>query len=135
MPITDTSWLYAFINDLDAHHNQAIADAQAANSLVVPSLVLAETLQLAYFRSRQEHGETQAHRMERQVRQDLEGIAGLQLLPSYDAVLSATIHDRHSKLSYVDAATIAVAIRTGEPLLTFDETQKKAFQAERRAAS
>lgn len=131
MTTIDTSWLYAFIDELDVHHDEAIQQAKASSLLRMPQLVLAELLQLVQFRVRKQKGDAAARAIARQILHDLE-TAPTFLVTQTDAPSTSALFRRHARLSYVDAAAIATAMRNGEDLLSFDEVQLAAWAKERR---
>ena len=131
MPITDTSWLFALLDELDGHHGEAVEQAKTADRLVVPAQVLAELLQLIHYRVRKLAGESEAHRTARQTLVDLESTSTVVLLESQDTRLVSAIYRRHSTLSYVDAVAIAAALNGGG-LLSFDRAQKAALAKEKK---
>lgn len=131
MPITDTSWLFALLDELDVHHGEAVEQAKKTDRLVVPASVLAELLQLVYYRVRKQSGESEAHRTARQALRDLETTPSVVQLETHDARAVSAIFHRHATLSYVDAVAIAHALR-GHDLLTFDQAQRTALVKERK---
>jgi predicted nucleic acid-binding protein len=131
MPITDTSWLYAFLDELDVHHEEAIAQAKQADQLAIPGPVVAEFLHLVHYRVRKSSGEAEAHRAARQALQDLSTTPTVSLLDGADLHGAAGIYHRHPKLSFVDAVAIAAALRGQDRLLTFDKVQRAALAKER----
>lgn len=131
MPITDTSWLYALLDDLDGHHKEATAQAAAADTLTAPVPVVAELLQLIHYRVRKAQGVAAAHHVARQALHDLEATPGFIALDNADSRACSTTFGRHPALSYVDAVAVTCAVASGQALLTFDGRQKAAWTKER----
>ncbi len=130
MPIVDTSWLVAVFHDGDPHHDEAAKSGRDASEIRMPASVMEEFLRVVFYRVRRSQGNTEAHLVTRRARRDLAALPALQLVHGYDERLAAAIHDRHPKLSYVDAVAIASAVRSRDELLTFDGDQNTAFQLE-----
>ena len=127
MPICDTSWLIALLDEDDDHHPSADEQAASGSALLVPAPVLAETLHVLWHRIRRDHGPVHAHRACRAALDGLERTPTWRVLPEADHGSARDVYDAHPRLSYVDAVGVAASRRTGEPLWTFDAAQQDAL--------
>ena len=122
--VVDTSWLYALLNGNDAHHDKARAELSAHEQLYVAPAVLIETLGLIHFR--------QGRKRTRDAVDLLASTGNVSLgNPPHDHDATMRIWDAHTALSYVDAAAISAARRSGLELRTFDKDQAKAHRSGR----
>ncbi len=117
----DTSWLYAFFDESDAHHSRAREDAETAGPWLVNPIALVETLNLV------------RHRTDRatSVRfyQTLQGMGQVRLVGAPKPAYMARLMEQHGGISWADAAILATAVGEGGDLRTFDKDQRKAFEA------
>lgn len=121
--VADTSWLYALIDDVDPHHREARGQAEQPDPVVVPQVILAETMDLIRYR----HGKKAAER----VLDAFEGLPHFVLGGDIEHSEASAIWRRHAPLSYSDAVAVAAARRGKMELRTFDRRQRKALQMER----
>lgn len=131
MPTADTSWLYALMDEQDAHHDRALQTTEQHSQIDVHVLALAEVLHLIRIRARKLYGQTPALQAERATRKALLAVGGLRFCTELDLTRSAAIHDRHRPLSFADAALVAHAIGSGQELLSFDARQLAAWKHEK----
>lgn len=125
MPTCDTSWLIALFDTRDAHHADAIGQAQDADvPATVPGVILGEFLNLVTYRLRQLHPAAHARELARTILQEIEGNPGFSVDGVYDTDTASAIYHRTSGLSYPDAVAIAVAKAHDGRLLTFDRRQR-----------
>lgn len=128
MPTIDTSWLLALLDADDAHHKKAQAEAKKLHVGTVPHVVLAETLQVIGFKVRRAHNEKKAQAAIRQNLKALQSQPFFRFEEELDLGDTYEILAAHAKLSFVDAACVAVARTQDGHLLSFDANQKAALK-------
>ncbi len=116
----DTSWLYAFFDADDAHHEAARREASIPGALLVNPIILAETLDMIRKRGGRD-ASLAAH-------ENL-GRMGMRLMDAPKAAAMHRVVAQHEGVSWRDAAAICTALDEGAGLRTFDKGQAKAFKA------
>jgi predicted nucleic acid-binding protein len=118
--VADTSWLFALIDPDDAHHEQARQEARQAAPVEIPDVILAETLDLIRWR----FGKSEA----------LEALEGFEKLPHFVIGERASLADvkqvwmNHKSLTFADACAVALALKRGFGLRSFDKRQLRAVR-------
>lgn len=128
MPTADTSWLLRLLNADDPRHPEAQKQARGLTNILLPGLVLAETLQVVEFETRARSGSKAGREAAREVFHALLENPVFALVTDYDATLSHQLYSEHGALSYVDAAAASVAHLHDGDLLSFDGAQVKALR-------
>lgn len=126
MPVADTSFLVALRNPEDHHHRQALELAKRPGPFLVPAVILAEFLAVAWVRLRATYGTPAADEGARQALADLEAQPVFSIIGTYDAETASRIFTETMRLSYPDAVAVALAQERHEELFTFDKLQKAA---------
>ncbi len=129
MPVVDTSFLVALFNVEDAHHAKATKQAAAAATLIVPSPVLVEFLQVVYYQSRRAHGEADAAGLSRRACRQLVAIASVRVEVDYGHDKAQAIFLANKKLTFVDAAGLHLARAMRDELYSFDKEQLAVWKA------
>ena len=120
--VADTSWLYALIDSDDPHHGQARAEAKEAVPIEIPDAILAETLDLIRYRL----GKSEA----------IDALAGFEKLAHFVIGERASpaevkrVWVDHKSLSFADASAVALALKRGFGLRSFDKRQLRAVRAD-----
>jgi predicted nucleic acid-binding protein len=118
--VADTSWLYALVDSDDSHHVQARAEAEVADPVEIPEVILAETLDLIRYRLGK--------------RQALEALEGFEQLAHFVIGERAGLAEvkrvwsEHRSLSFADACAVALALKRGVGLRSFDKRQLRAVR-------
>jgi predicted nucleic acid-binding protein len=120
MPVVDTSWLVALFNPEDAHHGKAVEGAREHGNYLIPHVILAEFLSLTDHR----HGSRTARRAQSEIRAD----SAFQVAQEADVDHVDELYRDRPTLSYADCVAASLAIRLQEPILTFDEKQRRAVR-------
>lgn len=129
MPVADTSVLVPLFDADHPHHAQARRAVEAPGTLLVSGGVLGELTTV--LRRRAKDIGLDGDRIAREALGKLESLAGFRHADAYDATAVSRIFQAHAGLSYVDAWGVALAIETGDELLTLDSRQRAVYRRER----
>lgn len=128
MRVADTSALYAFCVESDGHHKQALAAFRDAEPVVIPTEILAETIELLDYR----HG----FAVGRKARAALAVLPNLEVQPTWDDpgddLLGAarTLYEQaEGRLSHCDSIVVAWCRQRKLKPLAFDREIVKAVSA------
>ena len=127
MVILDTSFLYAYFNDQDAHHLKALSIAKELHgqALYFPSSVFFELLNLFSMRKNIETAMQVGKNL-------LAPDSAATLLKMDDSFLDETWgtfqKNAPSHLSLTDSSVLYVALEYGSDLITFDQALKASYE-------
>lgn len=124
--VADTSWLIAHINADDRFHAKARRESQTAELVHIPGAIWVEFLNVLQYRF---GGHAVAAKASDQVRRSGNVTIGDRL----DDESIQGVWRRHANLTYADSAAVSEAKRLGIALLTLDEEQRQALEAERQS--
>ena len=119
MRIADTSFLYAFFNRNDRHHEEAVKSMRDPEPIDIPHGILQEMLDLMRYRQNKDAA--------RKAHDYLLGLPHVEVLTLEHGPALAGVWQEHKKLSYADAQGVQAAMMSGGALLTFDKDQLKAL--------
>lgn len=131
MPVPDTSVLVPLFDADHPRHQDARRQVGAPVMLHVTGGVLAELTTV--LRRRAKDTGLDGARTAREALRHLESLRGFRHAVTYDATEVSRVYKAYETLSYVDAMGIVLALELGDPLLTFDDTQSKAYAKEKAA--
>lgn len=117
--VADTSFLYAFFVLKDAHHDDAVAAMSSAEPIVVPTEILAETIDLLAWRF--------DHRAALQSLDDLRTLEHVRFGEAANVDAVRNLYAEHAgKLSLEDCYVVQICRVLGAKPLTFDRRLMKA---------
>lgn len=128
MSVVDTSWLVALHVPNDAHHADAVKQAEGRNELLVSDVILNEFLTVIYSLA---GGRTRPAAARKETRKVLEGLLAN---PAFRWIRDADTQESRklflaNELSYADSVAIRTALARDYDLLTFDARQRRMWNA------
>lgn len=129
MAAADTSWILPLLNKSDPRHGKIRKAARGLTNILLPSLVLAEILQVTEFETRKQSGAKAGADAARKVYRALKENRAFEIVADYDVDVADEVYTRYGKLSYVDAAGVALALGRQTELLSLDEDQVEAMRS------
>lgn len=121
--VVDTSVLYALFDADQPGHGVAKAKMDEDGPIVIPGEIAVEL-----------HGVLVAKAGRARAKQGLDALRALrrtEWIHQTDVLGAFDIRQRHAGLSLADAVAVAHAVQLGCDLDTFDQAQRRAWQAER----
>jgi predicted nucleic acid-binding protein len=119
--VADTSALYALLNESDPHHTDARAAFEDPDPILMPTEILAETIQMVHYRKGPDAG-----------RRVLEAVFALPQARIADPVDVAAVRqvykDGKGRLSIFDAFVIQTCRQHAAAALTFDDDIRRALK-------